>query len=102
MSFSEQGRHDGPLRLQRRWQRFTPAHQIARGRILAVLVAGWTMDLFRRENQDRGCIEKVFVQGIRLGRVGAAHYHGWHRQSHRAGLVAGRQVDCVHRADGRF
>ena len=68
-----------------------------RGRVVAVLVAGRPMDLFRgQEQRAPGAVESA-AGGRRAG--ADSDLRGF--ESVRAGLVAGREVDCVHRADGR-
>ena len=47
----EQGRLDGPVCLQCRRQRPEAADQVAAGRVVALLVAGWEMDLFRGKGE---------------------------------------------------
>ena len=90
----EQRRLDGPVCLRRRRQRPEAADQIAAGRVLALLVAGWQMDLFRGKEKERRALCKISASGG----AAAAHHDRRHAQSHRAGLVAGRQVDRLHRA----
>ena len=89
----EQGRLDRFVCLRRRRQRPQAADQVAAGRVLALLVAGRAMDLLRGQGQRA----PDAVQDLPLGRARMqTHPDRRHAQPHRAGLVAGRQVDRVH------
>ena len=93
----EQGRQPGCLCRQRRRLEFETADHRRRG-LVAVLVAGRAMDLFRDENRtDGGVLAKVPAGG---GAIQVIQHHR-RAESDRAGLVAGRQMDRVHAADGR-
>jgi hypothetical protein len=92
----EQGRPAGCLCLQRRRLKCEAADDRHRG-LVAVLVAGRTMDLLRDENQRPAAAG----QGACGGRGGSGDSHRRRAESDRAGLVAGRQMDRVHVADQR-
>jgi hypothetical protein len=94
----EQERQPGCVGGQRGWLEFETIDRNARGRIVAVLVAGRAMDLFRDEDQRTPRAGQS--PGGRRGR--STHFNRRGAKSDRTRLVAGRQMDRVHVADGGF